>query len=134
MACDPTTLVSDAKCFICALEPVMQQAVIVRLLCAIKDGESSMACDPTTLVEESKCVLCAIPPNMMNAVAVSLLCQILEAGGVGGGGALTCGDVDPVAAPSNPATCAIYINKAIPNAATFWYWNPDTTAWISFIL
>lgn len=132
MACEPTTLLSDAACYICGLDPVMIQAIRIRLLCAIRDGES-MACDPATLMDEAKCILCGIPPNMMTAVEIPLLCSIAS-GGVAGAAGITCGNVDPVAAPTDQTKCAIYINKAIPNAATFWYWNPDTLAWISFIL
>lgn len=75
MACDPETLLANAKDFI-GLSSKTRKAMMVRLLCAAVDGES-MACDPETLQEEAKCIECAMTEPQMEAVIVSLLCQLV---------------------------------------------------------
>ena len=110
MACDPQTLVNNARCFQCYGQGEMFDAMEVVLLCAIIDGDTSMACDPQTLLDQASCLLCTIPPGMFPAIRVSLLCQIAASGGGGGGGGggVTCGSGAPVAAPSG--ACALYVN------------------------
>jgi hypothetical protein len=58
-----------------------------------------------------------------------LLAKILNAigGGGGGGGGVSCGAVNPVAAPSS--TCAIYFNTA---AGSLWAWNGS--AWLPLVV
>jgi hypothetical protein len=75
MACDPNTLLAQAKCFDCALSGIMFDAVEIVLLCAIRDGVV-LACDPQTLITQANCIITCIPPGAMPAVKISLLCQI----------------------------------------------------------
>jgi hypothetical protein len=75
MACDPNTLLAQAKCYDCNLSPGMYAAMEIVLLCAIRDG-TTLACDPQTLLTQANCILTCIPPGMMGAVKVALLCDI----------------------------------------------------------
>jgi len=75
MACDPNTLLDQAKCFNCNLSGDMFMAIEIVLLCKIRDGETS-SCDPATLIAEATCIRCNIPPGALSAVKVALLCQI----------------------------------------------------------
>ena len=77
MACDPNTLLEQAKCFQCTLTGDLFQAVEIVLLCALRDG-TTLACDPQTLVTQANCIRSCIPPGMMSAVKLSLLCDILN--------------------------------------------------------
>ncbi len=127
ITCDSTTLVNGAYCNFCNLSGSMLYAIKLRLLCAIANGDMSIACDSASLVEAAKCYECQIPYGMMPAIEIYLLCFIAQNGtGAGGGGGITCGTVDPVAAPTG--TCAIYYRK---DTAKFWYW--DGAAWQVFI-
>jgi len=120
MACDPQTLLNDARCFQCYGSGVMFDAMEVVLLCAILDGDTSMACDPQSLLSQANCLLCTIPPGAFAAVRVSLLCQIAAAGGGGGGGTggVTCSTADPVAAPTN--VCTLHYRT---DNGSLWKWN-----------
>ena len=75
MACDPNELLEAAKCFQCKYDSmgVLYQAVKIRLLCAIRDGED-LPCDPDTLAQEASCILHCMPTGAMDAVEISLLC------------------------------------------------------------
>jgi len=75
MACDPNTLLAQAKCYDCNLSPGMYAAMEIVLLCAIRDG-STIACDSQSLLTQANCILTCIPPGMMGAVKVALLCDI----------------------------------------------------------
>lgn len=75
MACDPNTLMEQAKCFECNLTGDLFPAVEIVLLCAIRDGTTS-SCDPQTLVSQASCIRSCIPLGMMPAVKLALLCQI----------------------------------------------------------
>lgn len=74
MACDPNTLIEQAKCYECALTGDMYLAVEIILLCAIRDG-TPLTCSPQALVSLASCIRC-IPIGMMQAVKTSLLCDI----------------------------------------------------------
>ena len=71
MACDPNTLIEQAKCYECALTGDMYLAVEIILLCAIRDG-TPLTCSPQALVSLASCIRC-IPIGMMQAVKTSLL-------------------------------------------------------------
>jgi len=75
MACDPNTLLDQAKCFQCNLSGDMFMALEIVLLCKIRDGTTSN-CDPATLIAEASCIRCSLPLGSMSAVKVALLCQI----------------------------------------------------------
>lgn len=93
MACDPNTLLDQAKCYQCVLTGDLFPAVEIVLLCAWRDG-TLPSCDPQTLVAQASCIRSCIPFGMMSAVKTAILCDI--AGG-------TC--VGP-AAPSNVTAAA----------------------------
>lgn len=78
MACDPNQLLEDAKCFQCKYDSLwtLYAAVEIRLLCAIRDGET-LACDPDTLAREAQCIVNCIPPGAMEAVKLRILCDIV---------------------------------------------------------
>lgn len=75
MACDPNTLIAQAKCYDCNFTPGMFAAVEIVLLCAIRD-KTPITCDPQTLITQANCIIGCIPPGMMPAVKIALLCQI----------------------------------------------------------
>jgi hypothetical protein len=75
MACDPNTLLEQAKCFQCVMVGDLFPSVEIVLLCALRDG-TPLPCDPQTLVAQASCIRACIPPGMMSAVKLSLLCQI----------------------------------------------------------
>jgi len=75
MACDPNTLLEQAKCYQCVMTAGMFSAVEIVLLCAIRDGVP-LPCDPQALVTEASCIQACIPPGMMSAVKLALLCDI----------------------------------------------------------
>jgi len=77
MACDPNTLLEQAKCYQCTLSGDLYPALEIVLLCAIRDG-TALACDPQTLVSQASCIRNCIPIGMMSAVKLSLLCNILN--------------------------------------------------------
>lgn len=89
-----------------------------------------MSCDPQTLVTQAVCIDCNIPKGMQMAVLISLFCQILDNGGGGGGGGsgfVLQGTVDPVAAPSDPNSPAIYTNTV---SGTIFTWDATNHVWI----
>jgi hypothetical protein len=79
MACDPNQLLEAAKCFQCKYSSLgpLYDAVEIRLLCGIRDGED-LPCDPDYLANEARCILGCIPPGAMQAVKISILCDILD--------------------------------------------------------
>lgn len=103
-------------------------AIRVYILQAYLNGETV----PTTaqaLVDAAKCYIACIPTGLLGALEVYLLTQLANGGGGGGGGsgAVTYGVSDPVAAPSDPNSGAIYY---IPLQGKLWAWDVDTQAWI----
>lgn len=75
MACDPNTLLAQAKCYDCMYLPGQAAAVEIVLLCAIRDG-TAITCDPQALITQANCILTCIPIGMLPAVKIALLCQI----------------------------------------------------------
>ena len=55
----------------------LYQAVKIRLLCAIRDGET-LECDPDVLAQEARCILACVPPGAFDAIEITLLCAIME--------------------------------------------------------
>lgn len=123
MACDPQTLINDARCFECFGMGRMFDAMEVVLLCAIVDGES-MACDPQTLLSQANCLLCTIPDGMWEPIKVSLLCQIATGGG-GGSGAIQVYEGRDPAPPDDPTKAAVSYPVG-GGALTQW----DGAAWV----
>ena len=79
MACDPNTLLEQAKCYQCLLTGDLFPAVEIVLLCAWRDGDA-ISCDPQALVAQASCIRSCIPLGMMAAVKTALLCDILCVG------------------------------------------------------
>ena len=79
MACDPNTLLEQAKCYQCLLTGDLFPAVEIVLLCAWRDGDT-ISCDPQALVSQASCIRSCIPLGMMPAVKTALLCDILCVG------------------------------------------------------
>lgn len=75
MACDPNTLLEQAKCFQCVITGDLYQAVEIVLLCAWRDG-TPLSCDPQTLVAQASCIRSCIPQGMMSAVKTAIICDI----------------------------------------------------------
>lgn len=75
MACDPNTLLAQAKCYDCNVSGSMYMAMEIVLLCAIRDG-TTIACDPQSIISQAACIEPCIPYGMMPAVKIALLCQI----------------------------------------------------------
>lgn len=78
MACDPNTLLEQAKCYQCLMTGDLFPAVEIVLLCAWRDG-TILSCDPQTLVSLASCIRGCIPPGMMGAVKLAILCDIADA-------------------------------------------------------
>ncbi len=80
MACDPAELLEASKCFLCKYDavPGLYQAVKIRLLCALRDGET-LECDPDVLAKEAACIFACIPPGARDAIEIKLLCDIMAA-------------------------------------------------------
>jgi hypothetical protein len=118
-ACDPQSLLTSAACQLGCLSSKQLKAIQVTLLCAILNGGPVMTCDPPTLLSNAKCLMC-LEPWQLDAIAIYLLCQILANGGTGGGGGsgVTCGIVDPVAAPTG--SCGIYYRT---DTGKMWVWD-----------
>jgi hypothetical protein len=79
MACDAAQLLEASKCFSCKYDalPGLYQAVKIRLLCAIRDGET-LECDPDVLAQEARCIFACVPRGAMDAIEITLLCAIME--------------------------------------------------------
>jgi hypothetical protein len=75
MACDPNTLLDQAKCFQCIMSGDLLLSVEIVMLCAIRDG-TFIDCDPQALISQATCIRACIPFGMLSAVKLSLLCQI----------------------------------------------------------
>lgn len=126
MACDLATLISDGKCYRYLPEPI-QLAIALRLMCALRDGDTTMACTPEALVQESQCLAAKIPREMLVAAMLPVLCDIAAAGGGGGGGGgVSCGSGAPANPPSDVTTCAFYMDES---ADALYYWNATAGEW-----
>lgn len=75
MACDPNTLIDQAKCYYCTLTGDLYPAVEIVLLCAWRDG-TLLSCDPQSLISQASCIRSCIPLGMMPAVKAAILCDI----------------------------------------------------------
>lgn len=86
MACTAQQLMTAANCDICTFNAYMADAAELVLLCAIRDGNTSMACDPQTIIAQANCLLSCVPPGGYGAAKLAVLCDILAKGGSGGSG------------------------------------------------
>lgn len=95
MACDVDAIIEDSTCVECFIPTGLQPAVLLALLCAIRDGDTDMSCDPQALIDEATCLQCKIPDGMMFPALISVACAIAQ-GGTGGGCENLVGVVSPV--------------------------------------
>lgn len=72
MACDPTTLVDQAKCIECGIPTGMQLPVLIALAAQI----AGVSADPQTLMNLAKCDECQVPVGLEWPVLIALACQI----------------------------------------------------------
>jgi hypothetical protein len=120
--CDVQSLVSEANCFNGLYDIRQIQLVNLALLCRILQTQDPMAtCDVNTLMESAKCFDC-LSEFQLAMLQAQLLCEIQAGGGTGGGSGVTCGVVNPVAAPTG--TCGIYYRT---DTGSIWLW--DGAAW-----
>jgi hypothetical protein len=125
--CDPATLAAGAACFVC-LDPHMQAAVQVRLLCGILNGES-MSCDPQTLAADSACLACSFTNLQLSAIAISILCRITAGGGGGTGvGNVSSGPADPAGPPVTGA--GLYYQTT---DKSLWAWDSVLVGWVKLL-
>lgn len=124
MATDANTLLDEVRCYEC-LAPGQWQLLKLALLKQILLATDPMAdTSVNTLLEAVKCYTC-LSPGIWMLLELALLQQIANGGGAGGGG-VTCGAADPVAAPSG--TCGMYFRT---DTQTLWAW--DGAAWVELI-
>jgi hypothetical protein len=132
MACDTQAVLNGANCLRCSVPPGMVGYVSLALMCAIRDGDSSMACDPAILLEEARCLQCAIPQGDLGFVQLAVLCDIASGGGSGGGGGeiLIYTTTDPTTdgiVPANPNEPAIAYRD--DGSLPIFVWNVSTHIW-----
>lgn len=109
MACDPNTLLDQAKCYQCLLTGDLFPAVEIVLLCAWRDG-TILSCDPQILVAQASCIRSCIPLGMMAAVKTAILCDIAS-------GIVTCID------PEDPTN----LEATAPSPETTLSWTDNAT-------
>lgn len=124
MACNPATLISDAKCYLCIPES-LRLAMALRLMCAIRDGETTVTCSPETLLADAKCIACKIPEPMLSAAMLPVLCSIVDTNAARGGG-VSCQNGAPVNPPTDQTLCAFSIDRLTDSV---YYWNSDALEW-----
>lgn len=123
MAATTQELLTNARCLECGIPSGMQMAVLISLFAEIAD----VAADPQTLMDRAACWAC-VPTGAQLAVLISLAQDIVDNGGGGGGtGGVTCGAVDPVAAPAN--ACTLYYNTE--NQSLFMW---DGVTWLPLLV
>jgi len=131
MPCDVDTIIEDSTCVECFIPVGLQPAALLVILCAIRDGDTSMSCDPQAIIDEASCLQCQIPDGMMFPALISVACAIAQ----GGGGALACsnafGVVDPTGVVTPTCVGQFYTNTALD---TLWQatglTNADWHQWI----
>lgn len=75
---------------------------------------------------DARCFTC-LDPVQQSAIQTNLLCQIAQGGGVGGGG-VTQGAGDPVAAPASGN--GIYYDQT---DSSLWAWDSNLSAWVKLL-
>ena len=129
MACDTATVLNDAACMQCAVPPGLVGYVSLAIMCAIRDGDTSMACDPAILMEEARCLQCAIPQGMLGYVQLTVLCDIASGGG-GAAQVLQYTTTDPTTdgiTPTDPNEPAIAYKD--DGSLPIFVWNTTTHIW-----
>lgn len=122
MSCDPQTLVTGLGCWM-NIDPIRLQAIILRLLCAIRDGET-MSCDPQTLANEAACIQNCMTTQMILAAQAKLLCDLSAALSA----KITCATTGaPTGDPG--LDCALYYN----HSGNLYGWNDATGNWVAIV-
>lgn len=80
MACDPQTLMDEAKCLECKFTPGMlgyiQVQLLVDLLLALNPAADVT---PESLIDRAKCWECKVAPGQVQYLIAELLCEIRDA-------------------------------------------------------
>lgn len=122
MACDPQTLISNAQCWLACGSNALNDAFEIALLCAIRDGDTSLACNPQALIAQAECLLSCLPAGSFGAVRLGILCEIAQ-NGTGGGGEtqVFAGDYSGVAPPFSPIASAATAYDTVTEGEWHWY-------------
>lgn len=128
MACDPSAILNEARCDLCAIPPGLVGYVALALMCAIRDGEA-MSCDPNALMEQARCLECALMPGQLAYAQLAVLCDILANSG-GGGEVMQYTGASPTAdglVPTDPTQPAIAYKD--DGSLPIFVWNTTTNIW-----
>jgi len=79
MACDPNDLLEGAKCYLACIPPGYAPYAEIAILCAIRDGDTSVCGSTDSLIQAATCLSCSITPGMVPYVRMAILCEILSA-------------------------------------------------------
>lgn len=125
------TLIEITTCYECS-PPGEWEIYQLGLLKIIAEALNPMAdTTPQNLINLSTCYECApLYPLYVLGLLTQISNSITGGGPVIGGGAVLCGDADPVAAPTTP--CAVFVNRngGIPRV---WTWDANLNKWIAVI-
>lgn len=125
------TLIDLVNCYECAT-PGTWQLFKLGLLKTIVQALNPMAdTSAQNLIDLTTCYDCPPLYALYELGLLTLIQQAISGGGpVVGGGAVVCGDADPVAAPPNP--CAIFVNRngGIPR---IWTWDSNLNTWVNIL-
>lgn len=128
--CDTQALMGEASCFNCfgyGDIKLVEAALLCRILKAL---DPVATCNVNELLSEAQCFLC-LSPQQWELIKLQLLCNISDSMTSGSMSSMSCGPVDPVAAPTDPTKCVMYANTT---ANSLWYWNNNTAAWVPLIV
>lgn len=124
MPCDAQELLDAIPCDLCRIPVGLVDYVELVLLCAIRDGDSSMACDAQSLLDEANCLMCRISPGQVRYAKLGILCDI-NAGGGGGAQEVYIGR-DP-APPDDPTKPALSFPSG---GGTLTQWDVASQTWV----
>lgn len=126
MATDTNSLLAEATCYDCGGGFGQLQLLKLGLLRQILLATDPMADTSVNgLLAAANCYnSCAGSPGLMQLLELALLRQIVDGGGVGGGGGVTYGTSDPVAAPAGDSG---FFYRT--DTFQLWVWNSATASW-----
>ncbi len=78
MACDPDALLESAKCYLCTVPRGLAPYAEIALLCAVRDGDTSVCADVQAVIAAAVCLECKIPLGMTPYVRLAILCDIIS--------------------------------------------------------
>lgn len=123
MVTDANSLLSEVACYNCVGLGGVGKLIELGLLRQILLALNPMADTSTNaLLETVGCYNCLLP-GQQTLIGLALLKQIVD-GGLGAGGGVTYGTVNPTTAPVNDS--GLYYNTT---SGEVWIWNPITASW-----